>query len=121
MRTGREPDEITKRLMKEMEDDLKWKRVKVLEMLILSQDTISILFRGPPAYQASNGKRRLTWKSRNLVEAMIASTFSLKEESRIEIPAMMIIGGDTLRDFQLDWNANFPGKEKLLVYMVMNS
>jgi hypothetical protein len=120
MRTGRELDEITERLKKEMEDDLKWKRVKVLEILVLSQDTVSILFRGPPAYQASNGKRRMTWKSRELIEAINASAFSLKEESRVEISARVIIGGDTLRDFQFDWDATFPGKEKLLVHMVMN-
>lgn len=71
-----ELDEITKRLVKEMKDDLKWKKVKILEMLILSQDTIYILFKGPPVYQASSGKRRLTWKSRELVEAIIASTNS---------------------------------------------
>lgn len=121
MRTGRELDEITERLKKEMEDDLKWKRVKVLETLILSQDTISILFKGPPAYQASSGKRRLTLKSRELVEAMIASMFSLKEENRVEISAKVIIGGNTLRDFQFDWDTAFPGKEKLLAYMIMNS
>jgi hypothetical protein len=121
MRVRVEYDGITERLVKEMEEDSKWKKVRVLEMLILSQDTISILFKGPPAYQASSGKRRLTLKSRELVEAMVASTFSLKEESLIEIPARVIIGGNTLRDFQFDWNATFPGKEKLLVHMVMNS
>lgn len=121
MRVKVEFDGITERLIEEMREESRWKKIRVLEMIILSQDTISILFKGPPAYQASSGKRRLTWKSRELVEAMIASMFSLKEESLIEIPAMAVIGGNTLRDFQFDWNATFPGKEKLLVHMIMNS